>query len=331
MRIPTSRSFLQSEREVAIVAFESRQAAGSGGEYRVEVKIDIGMPALLVGETDESRSRGRRMRVARLRAGGRSAGVPRRARSARSRVSSESWGPTRPSRRNLEPRDNSFEPDFGDIDGYRPGRSLRQLQLELRGAQARRPLHVGRNYAALRESEARARCRGASKRAMPTSPARSASYRFSNLTSSIGHLSGGVIGAHTNRGVPCTWSAVAPPLGATSSGPIPTLSPRRSAMVRGWVRMFFDRLEVFGRSLPHRTSSLREFSFDYRRTAGRRAGVSDFTLVPAVQLIADGSYVLSRRARLERGQVRRQSYPDQRELPASTRLGAGECVTVLAG
>ena len=40
----------ESEREVAIVAFEAAKPLPAG-EYRVEVKIDVGMPALLVGET----------------------------------------------------------------------------------------------------------------------------------------------------------------------------------------------------------------------------------------------------------------------------------------
>jgi P pilus assembly chaperone PapD len=40
----------ESEREVAITAFEASKPLPAG-EYRVEVKIDVGMPALLVGET----------------------------------------------------------------------------------------------------------------------------------------------------------------------------------------------------------------------------------------------------------------------------------------
>ena len=40
----------ESEREVPIVAFETAKPLPAG-EYRVEVKIDVGMPALIVGET----------------------------------------------------------------------------------------------------------------------------------------------------------------------------------------------------------------------------------------------------------------------------------------
>jgi len=40
----------ESEREVAIVVFEAAKPLPDG-EYRVEVKIDVGMPALIVGET----------------------------------------------------------------------------------------------------------------------------------------------------------------------------------------------------------------------------------------------------------------------------------------
>jgi hypothetical protein len=40
----------ESEREVAIIAFEPAKPLPDG-EYRVEVKIDVGMPAVIVGET----------------------------------------------------------------------------------------------------------------------------------------------------------------------------------------------------------------------------------------------------------------------------------------
>ena len=40
----------ESEREVAIVAFEAARPLPAG-EYRVEIKFDVGMPALVVGET----------------------------------------------------------------------------------------------------------------------------------------------------------------------------------------------------------------------------------------------------------------------------------------
>lgn len=40
----------ESEREVAIVAFEASKPVPPG-EYRVEVRLDLGMPALIVGET----------------------------------------------------------------------------------------------------------------------------------------------------------------------------------------------------------------------------------------------------------------------------------------
>jgi P pilus assembly chaperone PapD len=40
----------ESEREVPIIAFETAKPLPDG-EYRVEVKIDVGMPAVIVGET----------------------------------------------------------------------------------------------------------------------------------------------------------------------------------------------------------------------------------------------------------------------------------------
>jgi P pilus assembly chaperone PapD len=40
----------ESEREIAITAFEASKPLPAG-EYRIEVKVDVGMPALIVGET----------------------------------------------------------------------------------------------------------------------------------------------------------------------------------------------------------------------------------------------------------------------------------------
>jgi P pilus assembly chaperone PapD len=41
----------ESEREVAIPAFAADKPKPPPGEYRVEIKIDVGLPALIVGET----------------------------------------------------------------------------------------------------------------------------------------------------------------------------------------------------------------------------------------------------------------------------------------
>ena len=41
----------ESEREVAIPALDPSKPRPPAGEYRVEVKIDVGLPALIVGET----------------------------------------------------------------------------------------------------------------------------------------------------------------------------------------------------------------------------------------------------------------------------------------
>ena len=41
----------ESEREVAIPAFSADKPKPPPGEYRVEIKIDVGLPALIVGET----------------------------------------------------------------------------------------------------------------------------------------------------------------------------------------------------------------------------------------------------------------------------------------
>jgi hypothetical protein len=41
----------ESEREVAIPAFNADKPKPPPGEYRVEIKIDVGLPAVIVGET----------------------------------------------------------------------------------------------------------------------------------------------------------------------------------------------------------------------------------------------------------------------------------------
>lgn len=41
----------ESEREVAIPAINADKPAPPAGEYRIEIKIDVGLPALIVGET----------------------------------------------------------------------------------------------------------------------------------------------------------------------------------------------------------------------------------------------------------------------------------------
>jgi P pilus assembly chaperone PapD len=41
----------ESEREVAIPAFNADKPKPPPGEYRVEIKIDVGLPALIIGET----------------------------------------------------------------------------------------------------------------------------------------------------------------------------------------------------------------------------------------------------------------------------------------
>jgi P pilus assembly chaperone PapD len=50
IQVPDVPLLPESEREVAIVAFEAARPLPAG-EYRVEVRLDVGMPALIVGET----------------------------------------------------------------------------------------------------------------------------------------------------------------------------------------------------------------------------------------------------------------------------------------
>ena len=190
----------------------------------------------------------------------------------------------------LQPGDNSFEPDFG-ASWIQPGVRFGSFQLELRGAKRADRLHVGRNYAALRDLK-----RGPVSWSFEAGDAyftrALGEYGFSNLTTPSVTFSGGVISARTNRGAlhvvggrATAWRNI--------FGTDPDTLAQTLGMVRGSYKVS-DRLEVFGRVSRIQTSSLREFSFDIAdsRQAG---GGFRFTLVPAVQLIADGSYVLYRR------------------------------------
>jgi hypothetical protein len=49
--VPDAPVLPESEREIVILAINPDKPAPPPGEYRVEVKIDVGMPALIVGET----------------------------------------------------------------------------------------------------------------------------------------------------------------------------------------------------------------------------------------------------------------------------------------
>jgi hypothetical protein len=49
--IPDVPVLPESEREVAILAINPDRPRPPAGEYRVEIKIDVGVPALIVGET----------------------------------------------------------------------------------------------------------------------------------------------------------------------------------------------------------------------------------------------------------------------------------------
>ncbi len=51
MSVPNVPVLPESEREVSISTADDKQAPLPPGRYRVEIKIDVGLPALLVGET----------------------------------------------------------------------------------------------------------------------------------------------------------------------------------------------------------------------------------------------------------------------------------------
>jgi hypothetical protein len=49
--VPSAPLLPESERDLAISTAAKGQEPLPAGDYRVEVRLDLGMPALLVGET----------------------------------------------------------------------------------------------------------------------------------------------------------------------------------------------------------------------------------------------------------------------------------------
>ena len=186
--------------------------------------------------------------------------------------------------------EHALEPDFG-ISWVQPGDRFGSFHLELRGARRADRLHVGRNYAALRDLK-----HGAVSWTFEAGDAyftrALGEYGFANLSTPAVTLSGGVVTGRSARG---TLHLVG---GRTTAwrnifGTDPDTLAQTIGMVRGGYKLS-DRLEVLGRVSRIQTSGLREFTFTI--ADGKQAGGGvRFAWTPALQLIADGSLVQYRR------------------------------------
>jgi cell division septation protein DedD len=186
--------------------------------------------------------------------------------------------------------ENAIDPDFG-VSWLQPGVRFGTFQIELRGAKRADRLHLGRNYAALRDLKA--------GRLSWTFEAGDAyftrgvgEYGFSNLTTPAVTFSGGAVSARGPRGALHI-------LGGRSTawrnifGTDPDTMAQTLGMVRGAYKPW-DRVEVLGRVSRIRTSDLREFSFSIADSKQAGGGVRVIAL-PSVQLVADASFVEYRR------------------------------------
>lgn len=186
--------------------------------------------------------------------------------------------------------ENALDPDFG-VSWIQPGVKFGSFQIELREAKRADRLHLGRNYAALRDLKHR--------NVSWTFEAGDAyftraigEYGFSNLTTPSVTFSGGAIAARSSRGFlqivggrATAWRNI--------FGTDPDTLGQTLGMVRGSYKPW-DRLEVLGRVSRIRTSGLREFTFTI--ADGKQAGGGvRVTVVPALQVVADGSFVQYRR------------------------------------
>jgi cell division septation protein DedD len=186
--------------------------------------------------------------------------------------------------------ENAIDPDFGVL-WLQPGVRFGAFQIELREARRGDRLHLGRNYAALRDLRYR-RMSWTFEAGDSYFTRAIGQYGFSNLTTPSVTFAGGAISGRSDRG------SVHVVAGRTTAwrnifGTDPDTLSQWLGSASGSYHLN-DRLEMLGRVSRIGTSGLREFAFTIAE--GRQAGGGlKFTLTPAVQLIGDGSFVLYRR------------------------------------
>src|SRR6188474_1349720 len=139
--------------------------------------------------------------------------------------------------------ENAIDPDFG-VSWLQPGVRFGAFQMELRGAKRADRIHLGRNYAALRDLKA-----GTLSWSFEAGDAYFTrgvgEYGFSNLTTPAVTFSGGAISARGNRGAlhilggrATAWRNI--------FGTDPDTMAQTLGMIRGAYKPW-DRLEVVGR------------------------------------------------------------------------------------
>ena len=186
--------------------------------------------------------------------------------------------------------EHAVDPDVG-VSWIQPGVMFGNFEVELRGARRGDRLHVGRNYAALRDLKT-----GGFSWTFEAGdayfPRGINQYGFSNITTPALTFNGGAITIASRRSTINVMGGK-----ATAWRNIFGSDPDTLAQTLGILRASYhatDRLDLFTRVSRFRTSDLREFSFTIA-DSDQVAGGARFQLSPAIHLIGDAAFVRYRR------------------------------------
>ena len=184
-----------------------------------------------------------------------------------------------------------FDPDFG-VTWLQPGSRLGTFHLDARGTKRGDRFHIGRVYLAADRLPAAGLTW--TLEAGDAYYARSIrDYRFTNLTAPTVTFSGGAVTGRGRRGGlqvvggrATAWRNI--------FGSDPDTLGQTLAIAHGDFKLN-DRLDLLGRASRVKTSDLREFNFTIADSRQGGGGLR-YIWTPAVQLVADGSFVQYRRA-----------------------------------
>jgi cell division septation protein DedD len=183
-----------------------------------------------------------------------------------------------------------IDPDFG-VSWIQPGVKFGSFEMELREARRGDRLHLGRNYAALRDLKA-----GGFSWTFEAGDAYFTrginQYGFSNITTPALTFNGGAITLVSRRSTVNVMGGK-----ATAWRNIFGNDPDTMEQTLGVLRASYhasDRLDLVTRISRFRTSDLREFSFSIA-DSDQVAGGARYQVSPAVHLIGDASFVRYRR------------------------------------
>jgi cell division septation protein DedD len=186
--------------------------------------------------------------------------------------------------------EHAIDPDFG-VSWIQPGVRFGSFEAEIRGARRGDRMHVGRNYAALRDLRTGGfrwtfeAGDGYLNRGINQ-------YGFSNFSTPALTFNGGAATLASRRS---TVNVIAGK--ATAWRNIFGSDPDTLEQTLGLVRASYQatsRLDLFTRVSRFRTSDLREFSFTIA-DSDQVAGGARFQLTPAVHLIGDAAFLRYRR------------------------------------